>query len=182
MPLPRDRTASTVLAASLVLAVLAVGLRMEYSSAEADSDVVVAESPLPEISGLTLPKSRALLVFMSADCRYSVESAPFWKKLWPTASLGSGTSHTEVIAVTRDRRAKIDDYLADHAIVVDAVLTTDATVPGIPFVPMLVLADQAGMVLNRWIGLLDKATENQVLSVLAAPNPHPTGRITTRPP
>lgn len=169
----RSRVANLVLGISVVLAALAVTLLLYRSATDLGADVIAAGDTMSEIPGLDLPKPQALLVFVSIDCGYCVQSGPFFRRLRPTASRDSNWSHTSIIAVTQDSPDEIEAYLADHRIVVDDVLTTDAAVPGVPFVPMLVLVDHAGIVLDLWIGLLDESQENQVLAVLANPEPMP---------
>jgi len=107
---------------------------------------------------------QTLLLVVSSHCGFCVRSTPFWHKL----SLLKISHHlnTKFVAASYEKPNTILEFLQQHDIRVDGVVSTPLSDLGVEATPTLMLVDSHGKVLNEWIGLLDNKGEDRIISEL----------------
>jgi hypothetical protein len=149
--------------------VLAGGLLIEqrfFSSPEAETappvrDVVGREVKLPGADWQSA--SISVVLQLSSTCDFCNESMPFYKHL--IAARQTQAARVPVIVVSRDAVAVMRKHLEDEQVTVDKVLHSRLDSFG-TVTPTVYVVDSKGMVRRVFVGKLDSARENELLSIM----------------
>ena len=126
----------------------------------------VGES-MEELAGVEYATAaRTLVLSVHSTCGYCTASMPFYREILRQRAVRSASGALQVIAVSREDRTVADDYLREHGVhpdeVVTATLRSSAT-------PTLVLVDGSAEILAAWRGQLSPDREDEVLGALFGP-------------
>ena len=131
---------------------------------------------LPQVSWRD--NDRTLLLVIRKGCHYCEDSMPFYRHLSQMAERGELNAH--LVAVLPDSPSDARDLLENQQISI-------ATVPDFPLkelnvagTPTVILADNAGRVLDVWSGELAPKNEDSLIESLKSSNRH-TGTATPAP-
>lgn len=102
---------------------------------------------------------KTLVMAMRVGCQYCTESAPFYRRLAHMAQ--AGETAAQLVAALPDDPASARAYLASEQISIPSV-EIDLNKVGITGTPTLVLVDQRGRVLRKWVGVLSELQQDQV--------------------
>jgi hypothetical protein len=105
--------------------------------------------------------NRTLVMVLSTQCHFCSESAEFYKRLLPEASLRG----TQVVAVLPQSPEESREYLTHLGLTTSNVTIQQQGATGIRVTgtPTLILADNKGSVLRAWPGKLAPKGEAEVL-------------------
>ncbi|MGC1786602.1 MAG: hypothetical protein WA718_07680 [Terriglobales bacterium] len=105
--------------------------------------------------------NRTLVMVLSTQCHFCSESAEFYKKLLPEATLRG----TQVVAVLPQSPEESRQYFANLGLPTSNVTIQQEGATGIHVsgTPTLILADNKGSVIRAWAGKLAPGGETEVL-------------------
>lgn len=109
-----------------------------------------------------------LIMLLSADCKYCVQSTPFYKRL-SDAVKRTNPGQAQLIVVTRDTKEAAEAFVAAYELSVAQVLAASAkqqTMLRVPGTPSLILVNRSRLVKKAWFGMLQSSTEDEVISAL----------------
>jgi hypothetical protein len=107
---------------------------------------------------------QTLLVVMRKDCHYCEESVPFYQGLFGNIR-DDVNKRTQVIAVTVDDKVTADAYFAGNNLQFDRIVSVSQQEMRrlkLPVTPILILANDAGVVSSTWVGKLGSDGEKEV--------------------
>jgi hypothetical protein len=109
---------------------------------------------------------RALVVALQPQCGYCNESMPFYNKLIDERNKKG--SNVKVIAVVGQEAAKAEEQqkMTEAGVQPDALLALDFQSIKVPGTPTLLLVDNQGKVLEKWVGKVQPGDEDDVLATL----------------
>lgn len=157
------------LAANLAIVIVVVAivgvLAYKYFSvtpAELPDFVEVAAGEQLELPGIDWTHNKqTLVVAISADCKFCVESTPFYQKL----SGKLADSRTAKLVAVFPHSVEIGRaFLQEHSLAIDHVMQADLMSARIRGTPNIYLVDERGAIKNVWIGKLSPEKEADVLS------------------
>jgi hypothetical protein len=125
---------------------------------------------LPAGSRLRLPvpdaaqAQHALVLVLSAGCRFCSESAPFYRRLLAEAAL---YDRLRVIAVLPQDKVEGEAYLETLQLRIPTVVSAPLQSLPVFGTPVVALLDPAGSVTDSWSGKLSTDQEEKVLATLA---------------
>ena len=123
--------------------------------------------------GVSLPTSnidwskneKNLVLVLSTQCKYCLESSDFYRRLTERASsIGS----LRTIAILPQSHEESTRYLAEKNIAVNEVLMGNPSELLVRGTPTLILVDKSGRALDIWVGKLPPEKETEVLERIAA--------------
>lgn len=116
--------------------------------------------PLPAVAtnGGAAP---ALLLVLSAECRFCTESMPFYRRLAALPEVASGSIVLSVVSVHAVEPMRT--YLAEHALASSSVMTVPESGVYVRSTPTIVLTDSEGSVQATWVGALPPSEEKNVV-------------------
>lgn len=124
---------------------------------------------MPAIEGIHYADAPfTILVFISEDCGFCRRSVEFHRTLLDALSPQDTTSPTRVQSgvVSADPPPLLLAYLEDHRLEPQLVIADHPIVEGVPGVPTVVLVNEAGTVVDRWIGLLNEQEQRNVITMV----------------
>ncbi len=159
---------STNIAVLLVTLLIIGGFARLYYPRRAGNQVILhSRQILPSIPGLDYGQSsRTLLIAMNTRCQFCTESIPFYNRL-AEAALKTWTD-TQIVAVFVNPQEEVRRYARDSSLKVNALPSVELTKLGISATPSIILIDQAGRVMDSWVGRLSNEREMKVFSALGA--------------
>lgn len=120
---------------------------------------------LPQFPGLDFSKSRkTLLVAMDASCDSCRESLPFFSTL--VEKLRVKPSDARLITIFQGGDEQTRRYAEQSRLNVDTVFGVDFKQLALSALPSVILVDSTGTVLDFWLGIPSKDTEEQILKHL----------------
>jgi hypothetical protein len=123
-----------------------------------------------DIPGLTPSQSPVnVIAFLSTDCRYCIESFPFYRRLLKRTTTIS--KHIRMFAVFRQHRQSVTEFLADKGTEGMVVIPSFNPKEGIArdliiATPTLIVTDQDGRIVQTWIGMVTEEKEREVLNLI----------------
>ena len=106
---------------------------------------------------------RTLLVVLSKGCHFCSESSRFYRRLAREAGQAGGV---QLVAVLPQDVATGRGYLAELGVDIPEVRSAPLNTLDVPGTPTLILTDQAGRVVDSWVGLLPPDREEEVVDRL----------------
>jgi len=115
----------------------------------------------PELPTLNYKQaSKTLVLFVRNDCRYCTASMPFYRRL--ASSDAHAHNRFRMVAASLQATEETQEYVAAYTLAVDQIVTHESSEDVKVFAtPTLLLVDQAGKVLNVWVG--KQSTKNERL-------------------
>ncbi|MBX7061444.1 MAG: hypothetical protein K1X52_07280 [Pyrinomonadaceae bacterium] len=114
-----------------------------------------------QLDGVRL-EHRNLIFALSTTCHFCAESMPFYSKLAAT----NGANHAlKLIAVFPADAETGVKYLEGKGVQVDQVITTSFNKLGVEGTPTVILIDETGTILNRWVGKLPPSREAEIFAL-----------------
>jgi hypothetical protein len=110
---------------------------------------------------------RTLVLAISTVCHFCKESEPFYRRL--QAEAGKGVT---IVAALPQPVGEAKQYLAAAGVQVDDVRQVTLSTLGVRGTPTILITNNTGHVINVWIGRLQPAEEEQVLSILRGVKEH----------
>ena len=156
-----------------VLSILALQFNAarQRGSQQSKHQFLKAGERLDGIDDLRLnDSSLTLIMWLSADCKYCIQSTPFYQRLSDTVKK-TEPGQTQLVVVTKDTQEVADAFIRDNNLAVAQVLTASARQQAmlrVPGTPSLILVDRARWVKKVWFGKLDSSAEQEVVSTLLA--------------
>jgi hypothetical protein len=95
---------------------------------------------------------QTLLLVLSSQCHYCTDSVPFYRDL--LSARANGGSDTRFVAVGLETRATLEDYLKQHQLVFDEVVSLPREAIKFRGTPTLLLVDNSSVVKGVWSGFL----------------------------
>ena len=108
-------------------------------------------------------KSRNLILVLSKDCPYCIQSIPFYKELIEVNRERQGVA---LFAAFPHPVAESRTFLSDNELVIEQVVMVSPSKLGIKGTPAVILTDNAGVVQRVWVGALSRERESEVLTSL----------------
>lgn len=105
-----------------------------------------------------------LVMVISSQCSYCLDELPFYKQLSGLRAASGGA--LRLLAVLPQETASATAFLGSSSVTTDEVLTITPRELGVQILPTLLLIDEHGKLLRYWVGELDHARQQEVLSVL----------------
>ena len=157
--------------AIIVVAVMLGGIlvRQYYFADNRDARSVNADPRIPAGTSMLLPdvdwaeNRQTLLLFLSTECHFCSESAPFYQRL-VQATIGRRDLH--LVAVLPQEVNRSQEYLKELGLSIEVVKQASFKSIGVRATPTLILVDSAGVVTDSWVGRLASGQESEVLSRL----------------
>lgn len=122
---------------------------------------------------LTLPANAtgsgtadALLLVLSAECRFCTESMPFYRRLAARPEVRSGQVRLSVVSM--QPLAEMREYLREHGLEAAHVMSVPESGLRVGATPGIVLATREGVVRESWLGAVPSREEKRVIDALAA--------------
>jgi len=141
----------------------------QRTSQQSNRQFLQAGERLEAIGDLRLnDSSLTLIMWLSADCKYCIQSTPFYQRLSETVKTAE-PGQAQLVMVTRDTRDVVDAFIRQNNLAVAQVVTASARQQAmlrVPGTPSLILVDRARLVRKVWFGKLDSNAEQEVLSTL----------------
>jgi thioredoxin-related protein len=106
---------------------------------------------------------QTLLLVLQKGCRYCAESAPFYQRLVRETK---GLESLRLIAVLPQEMGEGRKYLGNLDVPIDEVRQAELDSVGVKATPTLVLVNNAGVVVDSWVGKLPAEQESKVLERL----------------
>lgn len=104
---------------------------------------------------------RTLLMVLSPECPYSIQSLPFYKTILQREFPHVGV----IVAVDTSLSVRLQKkVLEQQEIFVDKVIAIPTQAEKILYVPTLILLDKTSEIKRLWVGLLDEEDQQDVLS------------------
>jgi len=170
---PRSRAKENVVTLLAILLAIALGKltssRLGEVGGSAHKDNTQADISVPGMS--YQGARRTVLVFLRSDCAFCAASMPFYQRL--TALEHGGRSELRVVALSTETAEQTSRYLADHHLVVDEVVSLTAYPTAVPGTPTVLVVDEGGRLLGRWLGKQSQAGEREVEAILRSGLPSP---------
>lgn len=117
-----------------------------------------------ELPGIDWAQNKqTLIVAISSDCSFCVESAPFYDRLIKKLS---ESNSTKLVAVFPHSVEQGRAFLKEHSLEIAQVMRVDLASARILGTPNIYLADERGVIKNAWPGKLPTEKEAEVLSKL----------------
>ena len=124
----------------------------------------IARGTRLSLTGVDWTASRKTVVLaLSTRCHFCTESAPFYQRL---ARENTKIGNARIVALFPQPVSDGQKYLSDLGVTVDSVLQTSFDKIGVVGTPTIILADEAGAVIDSWRGKLTTDKETEVLNRL----------------
>lgn len=109
---------------------------------------------------------RALVVALQPGCHFCNESMPFYKRVIDERNKKG--SNVKVIAAVGQEASKAEEQqkMAAAGVQPDALVAVDFSQIKVPGTPTLLLVDNQGKVLEKWVGKVPEGDESDVLEAL----------------
>jgi thioredoxin-related protein len=111
--------------------------------------------------------SKTLLIALSSKCDYCSEGLPFYKELARVQQENSNSSR--VIAIFSDTKDEVKQYVQGNGLDLETVSGIDFKAVNLIATPSIILVDNAGRIIDFWIGKPSKDVEQQIIKVLGPP-------------
>lgn len=149
--------------AALTSAVFLVG-RLPDADVQTTAPVAVYDrsEKLPEgLPASVFDADRVALLHVRSTCGYCTASMPFYRKLAAQRSAGA-----KVVVVGSEPDGVLSAYLEKQGLKPDQVVQIDRKYFRDNTTPLIVVTDSARSVVRSWMGMLDGASEQEVLKLL----------------
>ena len=130
-------------------------------------------SPVPQssiVNGRTLPlthdwfgSTQTLVLVLSADCKYCIASAPFYRRL---VEQTSSSRRTKLLAVFPQSPTESQKYMSGLDIKINDIKQMTPSSLGVKGTPTLILVNANGVVIRSWEGLLLPDAQSEVLAAV----------------
>lgn len=136
------------------------------------------DTAIGEVKDLELADTpRTLLMVLSTECKYCIQSTPFYKTL--SGMRESLAGRTRIVAIFPQDDQDVKAFLQEHHLEIDFRASVDFEKLGVSATPTLILLDSRRNILNSWLGSLSKGEQGEVAKTisdpsLATPPPHIT--------
>jgi len=109
---------------------------------------------------------RALVVALQPGCGFCNESMPFYKRLIDERNKKG--SNVKVIAAVGREEAKAEEQqkMAEAGVQPDSLIALDFQEIKVPGTPTVLLVDNQGKVLEKWVGKIPEDDEDDVIEAL----------------
>lgn len=107
---------------------------------------------------------RHLVLVLSTNCRYCIDSAPFYRQL--AALKKSDALDTTVVAAFPESPQSIEQFLGSNGIELPFVAGVGLSDLQVKATPTVILADREGRVLNVWVGQLSQGRVDEVIKTV----------------
>ncbi|HEV2248222.1 MAG TPA: hypothetical protein VGW37_16360 [Terriglobia bacterium] len=104
---------------------------------------------------------RTLVLAISTKCHFCTDSAPFFRRLATETG-----KDVKIVAVLPQPVAEGEQYLVAEGVRADQVLQAAPDKIGVRGTPTMILVNASGVVSQVWVGKLEPAQQEMVLSVL----------------
>lgn len=132
---------------------------------------------LPEIEGLDFRKAQqTLLLVVASNCRFCVESMPFYRKLitavtarhrmHSNADASTGLRDAQIVGLSTDESEVLRSYFDRHDVDPETLVSMPRGLLKLEGTPTLILADSSGVIKDVWLGRLDARGEADVSAKL----------------
>lgn len=108
---------------------------------------------------------QTVVLFVKSTCHFCEMSMPFYQALSDSALRKNGAFR--FVVVSSDAPAVTRDYLGQHKVGVDEIVSVTPGKTKVHGTPTLLVVDRNATVVNAWIGLLRNEGQQQVLQQLA---------------
>lgn len=154
--------ANVLLAVALLALIVMAAKRFSFTDHETKaylsddgSSVILADIDLSK-SPLTV------LLALRTTCRFCEQQTPFYRRLIKEAQ----SKNVSVIALFQEELVSAHDYLRAEEIDITNVLQVRLRRLGITETPTLLVVNQKGEILSKWVGRLPLPTESHILDML----------------
>jgi thioredoxin-related protein len=155
-----------IVVAVLVCVVLVKNYLLADRSKTDPRDMRVAAGTKLSLADVDWAKNgQTLLLVLQKGCRYCSESAPFYQRLVRETA---GRENLRLIAVLPQETDEGKKYLSDLGLAIDEVRQAELDSVGVKGTPTLILINNAGVVVDSWVGKLPPEQESKVLERLQA--------------
>lgn len=139
---------------------------------------LASDTAIGEIKDLDLADTpRTLLMVLSSDCKYCIQSVPFYKTL--SAMRDSLAGRTKIVAIFPQDEQDVKAFLQEHQLEIEFRADVDFEKLGVSATPTLILLDSRRNVLNSWLGSLSKGEQEELAKTVSDPSlPTPPPHIT----
>jgi thiol-disulfide isomerase/thioredoxin len=110
-----------------------------------------------------------LIFLLSTTCPYCAASAPFYEKL-TTEKGRRSEDRVRLIAYFVEEKALAEKYASEKLHASFDTIVQGLPIAGVAGTPTLLLVNARGEVERAWVGLLDKAEEEEVVREVLAAN------------
>ncbi len=113
---------------------------------------------------------QTLLLMLSSKCQYCSESLPFYHDV--LSAQQANPRVTRLVALGTEDKASLAQYLTQHGLTFDDVVSVSLDKIKLRGTPTLVLVDRLGTVKAVWPGFItDDQRKQEVLKAMAVPGP-----------
>lgn len=159
-------TVAVLLMAMTLLSALSWGYFVQKRVPPLQSGLQKGEvvSKLPKVDYSN--SSQTILIVMDMQCRFCLESIPFYNHLAQLPATARGA--TRLIAIFPNEEDEVKEYVRQNQLQIDTVSGIDTGTPNIVGTPSIILVDRSGKILDFWTGKLSAETESQVIKAITA--------------
>lgn len=160
---------NAILITSALIAILAAGVRYLAAPHLERPTPIGPGDTMTEIEGIEFSgASRTLLLFLTEDCPFCARNIDFHRSLLLAVRTRNFNDHggLQALVVSPDSAESILRHLRNHGLQPSAVIADQVLPDGVPGVPMIVLLNNGGIVIDRWIGLLNQQQQANVMAML----------------
>jgi hypothetical protein len=106
-----------------------------------------------------------LVLALRKGCHYCEDSAPFYRKLTDLENSGE-IKNAHLLAIFPDSLDDVRNTLQSESLVLESIPSFDFGVLGIEGTPTAILVDNAGKILDVWVGELSLSQQRTLLDAL----------------
>jgi hypothetical protein len=103
-----------------------------------------------------------MVVVTRSSCHFCTESMPFYRRLVDVAK----HSGVRLVGATGEEPQANAAYLSSNQVFLNAVVSTDKNQIHTSGTPTLIIVRNDGVVINSWVGQLQKSEETEVLKIM----------------
>lgn len=106
--------------------------------------------------------NHTVVLFIRRDCRFCIDSLPFYRRLGATAVHHSGL--LRIVAASTEVATGLGAYLRTQGIEVDATVTVSSSALVTGATPTVVLVDPRGVIEGSWVGRQGGKGEAEIIA------------------
>lgn len=150
-----------ILVVAVLLSVVLVKKYLFPDSHVSQGPAVVEPGTPISVPGINWQEAdKTLLLFLSENCHYCVESSPFYRRL---AELSTKPGAPRVVVVFPGEAEAGRRFLSELEIPLATVVQASSRVTGVRATPTVLLVDRSGHVAASWRGKLSEKREKEIL-------------------
>ena len=111
---------------------------------------------------------RILILVLSTQCKYCVQSAPFYRTL--ASMRGNLVQHTRILGVFPEDEASVKSFLAKSQVEIEFRSDVDLSNLNVLSTPTLILLDKSKNILDSWVGTLSTEQQAEVVKTISEAN------------